>query len=58
MKVRTKARAATRFFLYGAVLTSSVALSVAVTVPLAATVLAMKMILPRRETRPDERSGP
>jgi hypothetical protein len=58
VKVRTKARTATRFFLYGAVLTSSVALSVAVTVPLAATVLAMKMILPKRDRDPDEKSGP
>ena len=56
MKPRTKARAATRIFLYGAFLTSSVALSVAVTVPVAVTVLAMRRILPRRE--PDAKSGP
>lgn len=39
----------TRLALYGAALASSVALSVAVTVPLAATVLVMKKVLEGRE---------
>jgi hypothetical protein len=57
VEVRTKTQV-TRFLLYGAVLVSSAALSVAVTVPLAATIMAMRMILPKRERDPDEKSGP
>lgn len=49
MEARKTAGRATRYIIYGAALASSVALSVAVTVPLAATVFVMKKVLDGRE---------
>lgn len=49
VETRKTAGRATRYIIYGAALASSVALSVAVTVPLAATVFVMKKVLAGQE---------
>ncbi len=56
MKSEKKAGRAAKLLVYGVTLASSVALSLAVTVPMAATVLVMRSILPKRE--PDTKCGP